>query len=230
MAFNLAQTLRNAMNRRVERHSFAIVGLLGSLLLGACATGQGSFVAGSGGDGGGDSAFAEEAFNDDGGAFDSAAPSLLAAGGPALLPGSRAPLATPSTGVGGATLLGVNASTGLISTPLGTASLSTQLSGPLLSLGGPRTALLGVSANPALLGSNLNLAANLGGAVTPNTAATQLLINVNAVATTPVTPPIGTPSLPPLTPPTLTSGVPGSTPLGVLVSLLPKPGGGLLGN
>jgi hypothetical protein len=209
------------MRRTAAKSSPVAATLLVGLLLSACATGQGSFVAGSGGgDGGG--FFAEESFTDDT-SFDSAAPTLLAAGGNALLPIASSP-------VSGANLLGVNATTGLITTPLGAAGLSTQLGGPLLSLSGPRTALLGVSANPALVGSNLNLAVNLGGTVTPNTAATQLLINVNAVAATPVTPPIGTPSLPPLIPPTLTSGVPGATPLSVLVSLLPKPGGGLLGN
>jgi hypothetical protein len=90
--------------------------------------------------------------------------------------------------------------------------------------------LLGLSANPALLGSSLNIAASVGGTVTPNTAATQMLINLSAVATTPVTPPIGTPSLPPLLPPALTGGVPGSIPLSALLPRPATPGGGLLGN
>jgi len=211
------------MSRLVERSAPALAGLLGALLLSACATGQGSFVAGSGG-GGDNSFFAEETFSDDAG-FDSAAPTLLAAGGNVLLPGSRASIAS------GPGLLGANGSTSLTA-PLTTANLTAQLGGPLLGLGGSRTALLGVSVSPALLGSSANLSTSLGGSFTPNTAATQLLININAVATTPVTGPIGTPSLPPLTPPTMTSGVPGSTPLSVLLSLLPKPGvvPGPLGN
>ena len=216
------------MSRFAERSAPLLAALLGGLLLSACATGQGSFVAGSGG-GGSDSFFADESSSDDS-SFDTAAPTLLAAGGNVLLPGSRAPIASTA----GANLLGVNAATGLTA-PLTTVNVTAQLSGPLLGLSGPRTALLGLSANPALLGSSLNISTNLGGTITPNTAATQLLINVNAVATTPVTGPIGlptSPTLPPLTPPTLTSGVPGSTPLSTLLALLPKPGGqgGLLGN
>jgi hypothetical protein len=215
------------MSRSAKPYVSATAGALASLLVAACATGQGSFVAGSGG--GGESAVAEDSFSAEDGYFDTAAPGLLAAGGNVLLPGGRTPLAVQSGASVNAGLLGVNASAGLVA-PLTTANLSASLRGPLLSLGGPRTALLGLSANPALLGSSLNIAASVGGTVTPNTAATQMLINLSAVATTPVTPPIGTPSLPPLLPPALTGGVPGSIPLSALLPRPATPGGGLLGN
>jgi hypothetical protein len=214
--------------------------LLSMLCLTACATGQGSFVAGSGGSSDGGEAFAEDDGAQGDVAFDRDAPGLLAASGNALLPGGRN-LAPPtlsggtssvsrpllSTGpvsadvnVTASLLNGAAASAGL-NTGLASVNVNTALGGPLLALNGSRAALLGVSAvGPNVLGVTPNLSAGLGGAINPATAATQSLINASIGATTPngpVTAPIGGGS--PLLPPVI--GVPGTTPLQNLLSLLP---------
>jgi hypothetical protein len=62
-----------------------------ALSLGACATGQGSFVAGSEGGGGDEQAFVEDQ------TFEENAPGLLAASGNALLPGGRTLVASNAT-------------------------------------------------------------------------------------------------------------------------------------
>jgi len=230
---------------------------LAALSVSACATGQGSFVAGSGGSVGdvsSEATFVEDA------PLDEAAPGLLAASGNALLPGVRT--ISPAAGAAGSTassngasLLSTGLSTGPISakvdaginllngapsanlatgltTSLASVNGGANLGGPLLALNGSRSALLGVGvAGPTVLGATPSLTANVGGALTPATAATQTLIS----ATASITQEASNPSRPPLLPPVL--GVPGTTPLQTLLPLLttpsptPKPPGlpGLLG-
>jgi hypothetical protein len=230
------------------------------LSLAACATGQGSFVAGSGG-GGDEQALTEEQ------TFEETAPGLLAASGNALLPGGRI-LAAPSANTAistassiappllttGPVAANVDASVNLLNGAAVSANLTTSLAsvrtnvslgGPLLALNGSQAALLGLGVTgPTVLGTTPNLTATLGAAVNPATAATQTLISATVGATqTPVTPPItspgtGTPSLPPILPPALlppSLGVPGTTPLQTLLPLLrptstPPLLPGLLGN
>lgn len=225
------------MGKFVSRRRPLAACLLSVLWLGGCATGQGSFVAGSGGASDAESFAEDEGFHSDA-ALDRDAPGLLAASGNVLLPGGRN-LAPPSLSRGGAgskpllstgpanaevdvnlgLLNGANASAGL-TTGLGAVNVATALGGPLLALNGSRAALLGVSAvGPNLLGATPNLSASVGTAVNPATAATQSLINATVGASTPsgpVTAPIGGA---PLTPPVL--GVPGTTPLQTLLPLLP---------
>lgn len=215
---------------------------LAALSVSACATGQGSFVAGSGGGGG---AF-DEAFVDDA-PLDEAAPGLLAASGSALLPGARnvspaAPAVSASTTMTGPNLLStgpiaanVDASVNLLNgapsanlttgltTALASANVSANLGGPLLALNGSRSALLGLGvAGPTVLGATPNLTVSLGGAVNPATVATQTLINASVGVTQQPSPP-GQPAtgLPPLLAPSL--GVPGLTPLQSLLPLLTAP-------
>lgn len=241
------------MDISVARRRSLTACLLSMLCLSACASGQGSFVAGSGGGGDGGEAFVEEdGFYSDG-TFERDAPGLLAASGNVLLAGGRN-LSPPTLGLGAAAnprpllstgpvaadvdinaslLNGANATTGL-TTALGTANVNAALGGPLLALNGSRAALLGVGVvGPNVLGVTPNASASVGTAINPATAATQSLINATVGATTPngtITTPIGGA---PLSPPTI--GVPGTTPLQTLLPLLPtapKPPvlPGLLGN
>ncbi|MBO9547157.1 hypothetical protein [Caulobacter sp.] len=204
----------------------------------ACATGQGSFVAGSGGSSSDGEAFAFDESGDT--SFEQNAPGLLAASGNALLPGGRN-LAPPrlnaattnaapllSTGPVNADLNanvsllnGSNASVGLNSA-LGSVNVNAALGGPLLALNGSNAALLGINAiGPNVMGVTPNLTASLGGAINPATAATQTLISATVGATQQPSQP--TTGQPPLLPPVL--GVPGATPLQTLLPLLttPKP-------
>jgi hypothetical protein len=194
----------------------AAAGLISAVCLGGCATGQGSFIAGSGGP-------SETFQEDDGGYFEENAPGLLAASGNALLPGGR------QRAGAGPVSADLNVSAGLLSgasMSLGVAAgatsvnVTTALGGPLLALNGSRTALLGVNAvGPGVLGVTPNLSLGVAGAINPATAATQTLVSATVGVATPggpVTVPVGGG---PLTPPTL--GVPGTTPLQVLLPLLP---------
>ncbi len=236
----------------VSRATSLAACLMSTICLSACATGQGSFVAGSGGGSDNGEAFAEDDGSYADTAFERDAPGLLAASGNVLLAGGRN-LTPPTLNAGGASgagpllstgpasagvdanvslLNGANASAGL-TTGLASVNVNAALGGPLLALNGSRAALLGASAvGPNVLGVTPNLSAGVGAAVNPATAATQSLINATVGATTP-NGPINAPGGGPLLPPVL--GVPGTTPLQTLLPLLPtapKPPvlPGLLGN
>jgi hypothetical protein len=234
------------MRFAIRIHGRTAACALAALSLSACATGQGSFVAGSGGSGdGGVQEFAEDA------PLDEAAPGLLAASGNALLPGVRntspaalaagapallggGPVAGLSTGPvaanvdasvnllgGGAPAANLNAG---LATSLAAANVNAKLGGPLLALNGSPSALLNLGvAGPTVLGATPNLTVNVGGALNPATAATQTLISATVgvtqqPTTTPSQPSTGQP---PLLPPVL--GVPGTTPLQTLLPLLTAP-------
>jgi hypothetical protein len=183
-----------------------------SLALSACAGGVGSFVAGSGG---GDSS---SEFAQDDTFFEDTAPGLLAAGGNALLPGSRARIASTASPAQAA-LLGVSP----VSAPLASANLSltANLTGPLLGLNGQRTGLLGLNTTVGLLGVGAQTNVALGGSVSPDTAATRLLISLTSVVNTPAPPSSGGSTSPPAQAPLLPVTVPGVTPLSSLLSRLP---------
>jgi hypothetical protein len=209
--------------------------------LSACATGGGSFITGHDGGGG------AEATADQSGGFDQAAPNLVAASGTALLPGGRSPAADALLGQASP---GAVASSVAAGSPLATGLVSTSaLSGPLLAVNGQRSALLGLSANSAVLGAPAaaSVSLNVGGGSSIQTATTQLIVSANAavsvlkpiVTPTPVvgggtvvtTPPLTSPPLttPPLTAPVLhiTNAVPGTVPLPMIIQQLKA---GLLGH
>lgn len=151
---------------------------LSALVLTACATGQGSFVAGSGG--GGNNGVSEEAF-DDGASLDEAAPGLLAASGNALLPGVRsASRAAVAVGVqaasGGSNLL----ATGPVAAN-GDASINLLGGAPAANVGAAlTTSLAAANVGAGLLGANGALSANLTTGLTSPLASTNVAANVNA--------------------------------------------------
>lgn len=197
-----------------------------ALALSACATGGGSLIAGSGGQGASD-ALAEDI------AFETAAPDIVAASGTALLPGSRSAASAPLLGQPGNQGI---AAAGLrdANSPLLTGSLTTSglIRGPLLGLNsGGRSLLLGVSADANVLGrvgAGVSVTPTVATTtVSPTTAATGLLVSLGGQIRTTLPPTAGASPTSPMTPPTL--GVPGATPLAALTPLLTAIRGGLLG-
>lgn len=176
--------------------------------LAGCASGQGSFLAGSGGQSAVASSDAELL------GFENAAPNLLAASGNALLPGSRSPAAAtlldqPQLGRGAglnaavtAPGLGVGAS---LASP---ATASLALSGsPLMGLGG--AGLLGASAGTRL-GVMPGASVSTGLGATTQGVAPSLISGLGGGA-------------PATTGPTV-SRVPGAQPLQTLLTGLRPPG------
>jgi hypothetical protein len=211
----------------------ALAGL--AVALCGCATGQGSFIAGAGGN----PNFATDIVEGDGSSFSDVAPGLLAAGGNALLPGSRT--------AASAALLGSQPAANLSTASLTTSGL---LGGPLLGLNGRQNLLLSLPVGANVLGRSGGGAVTVVAGMSPGTASTSLLVSLTAIdpvnavqvgvttpvlgggaTTAPVTPPVTVPpvttpitgpvTLPPISPPTLAvSGVPGTVPITTLISRL----------
>ena len=164
------------MGISVSRRRSLAACLLSVLCLGACATGQGSFVAGSGSSSDNGETFAEDdGFYSDA-AFDRDAPGLLTASGNVLLAGGRN-LAPPTLGAGAGSsappllstgpvradldvnaglLNGANASAGL-ATGLGTANVNVGLLNGTNASAGLATGLGSANLNAALGGPLLAL-------------------------------------------------------------------------